>query len=453
MKAGRNDPCPCGSGKKYKKCCMEKDQEAARVLPNAHARLSPTGDTPKFNADEPLDPHVEAINARWEAFEALDDYEEQIALFIQTLDEDGLMDEEMAFDMLSTIDEHSLEHGDHDRLDALLEKLRERLPEVYAHDAPYYLEWRIAHFLASGRTSAIPALSSTLAETAGRDIDSFNRVIEQLAYHGQLATLVDTLRIAWPQVRESREIVPWGITEFAERAGTYAVFDALEQGAAADCTEAALTNRIKAYQDVDPDELARYIEHVTGQTKESWTLGDFSFGDPGHAEATGHGEENLFYLGVEFLGYLRREEGVSYPKGELGRQQIQQYLLDRQAGKLEWRESPLEKALQPGKTKRKPPSSPPDHGLCPDHETLDRHLGQLLNFINPQRYKAAALMELIPAWLRFLESRQLIDAAQREKTLRGLRELAGELLKVWEAYRADPALREGLENSALASAQ
>lgn len=22
--AGRNDPCPCGSGKKYKKCCMGK---------------------------------------------------------------------------------------------------------------------------------------------------------------------------------------------------------------------------------------------------------------------------------------------------------------------------------------------------------------------------------------------------------------------------------------------
>ncbi|MFC4618909.1 SEC-C metal-binding domain-containing protein [Camelliibacillus cellulosilyticus] len=25
MKIGRNDPCPCGSGKKYKKCCMNKD--------------------------------------------------------------------------------------------------------------------------------------------------------------------------------------------------------------------------------------------------------------------------------------------------------------------------------------------------------------------------------------------------------------------------------------------
>ncbi len=27
-KAGRNDPCPCGSGKKYKKCCEGKQQSA-----------------------------------------------------------------------------------------------------------------------------------------------------------------------------------------------------------------------------------------------------------------------------------------------------------------------------------------------------------------------------------------------------------------------------------------
>ncbi len=27
-KTGRNDPCPCGSGKKYKKCCLARDQAA-----------------------------------------------------------------------------------------------------------------------------------------------------------------------------------------------------------------------------------------------------------------------------------------------------------------------------------------------------------------------------------------------------------------------------------------
>jgi tetratricopeptide (TPR) repeat protein len=28
-KPGRNDPCPCGSSKKYKKCCLPQDEAAA----------------------------------------------------------------------------------------------------------------------------------------------------------------------------------------------------------------------------------------------------------------------------------------------------------------------------------------------------------------------------------------------------------------------------------------
>jgi len=31
MKPGRNDPCPCGSGQKYKKCCAAKDEEANKA--------------------------------------------------------------------------------------------------------------------------------------------------------------------------------------------------------------------------------------------------------------------------------------------------------------------------------------------------------------------------------------------------------------------------------------
>lgn len=34
MTIGRNDPCHCGSGKKYKKCCAAKD-EAARAVASA----------------------------------------------------------------------------------------------------------------------------------------------------------------------------------------------------------------------------------------------------------------------------------------------------------------------------------------------------------------------------------------------------------------------------------
>jgi hypothetical protein len=31
LKAGRNDPCPCGSGKKYKKCHQSEDEQAVHV--------------------------------------------------------------------------------------------------------------------------------------------------------------------------------------------------------------------------------------------------------------------------------------------------------------------------------------------------------------------------------------------------------------------------------------
>ena len=32
MKTGRNDPCPCGSGKKYKRCCEAKTTERTTFL-------------------------------------------------------------------------------------------------------------------------------------------------------------------------------------------------------------------------------------------------------------------------------------------------------------------------------------------------------------------------------------------------------------------------------------
>lgn len=37
-KVGRNEPCPCGSGKKYKKCCMARHQEARGQMPRERVR-------------------------------------------------------------------------------------------------------------------------------------------------------------------------------------------------------------------------------------------------------------------------------------------------------------------------------------------------------------------------------------------------------------------------------
>jgi len=35
--AGRNDPCPCGSGQKYKRCCLEREAASSQEERRAHA--------------------------------------------------------------------------------------------------------------------------------------------------------------------------------------------------------------------------------------------------------------------------------------------------------------------------------------------------------------------------------------------------------------------------------
>jgi tetratricopeptide (TPR) repeat protein len=37
-KIGRNDPCPCGSGQKYKRCCLPREEAAAAERATALAR-------------------------------------------------------------------------------------------------------------------------------------------------------------------------------------------------------------------------------------------------------------------------------------------------------------------------------------------------------------------------------------------------------------------------------
>jgi tetratricopeptide (TPR) repeat protein len=48
-KIGRNDPCICGSGKKYKRCCLAKVEQAERLAfatqQAARPRIGPVSDT------------------------------------------------------------------------------------------------------------------------------------------------------------------------------------------------------------------------------------------------------------------------------------------------------------------------------------------------------------------------------------------------------------------------
>jgi peptidoglycan hydrolase CwlO-like protein len=50
VKIGRNDPCHCGSGRKYKQCCLEKDEKAASA-----ARAKASAEAEAEAAEAPAD--------------------------------------------------------------------------------------------------------------------------------------------------------------------------------------------------------------------------------------------------------------------------------------------------------------------------------------------------------------------------------------------------------------
>lgn len=48
--AGRNDPCPCGSGRKHKRCCLDIDVTARRLAAEAEARIDALGERTRREA-------------------------------------------------------------------------------------------------------------------------------------------------------------------------------------------------------------------------------------------------------------------------------------------------------------------------------------------------------------------------------------------------------------------
>ncbi len=62
-KTGRNDPCPCGSGRKFKKCCLAKEDPRVSPLESFVTPLAKCGDHPHA-IDEVLDRFFDAMAER-----------------------------------------------------------------------------------------------------------------------------------------------------------------------------------------------------------------------------------------------------------------------------------------------------------------------------------------------------------------------------------------------------
>jgi len=267
---------------------MQQEQAEAHAQQAAALKLSAP--------PPPSDPLSAVRDARGQEFEALTEYEDRIALFLKTLDEGELMDDEMACEMLNVVYYQGVERGERERLDALVDRLRERLPEAYAHDAHYYP-------------------------------DTFTNVLDRLAYHGQLSALLAAMRNAWPLVKKSGDIMDWAIGEFALSAVDFVVFDYLERNPTPDPRDPELLKPLEYFLEVDPDRLSRYIDLVTGRANRRWAMSDLvfksrrsrdDFGDEEEEEeAPDEGRQNLLHRRLSG-GESETARGAEKPQVKLG---------------------------------------------------------------------------------------------------------------------------------------
>src|SRR6266545_4493807 len=480
MNIGRNDLCHCGSGKKYKKCCLSKDEEAVRqdaANPRAPIPLrliSPDRDCSHRSGDgdcshvppdatfipvsEP-DPYFEAWEKRWEKFEAAD-YEEQIALFTQTLNDlpspltpalvSGI-DDEMAFRMLNELFYQTIEHDERDRFDSLTEILRERDPQGYQENAYFILAWRITNALVSGRYDLAAALIRKLAPIAHRAFEIWNQVRERMAYYGQLPALVEAMRLSWPSIRDSNEIKPLAISDYRGGCVHTETLNYLEEGGEPRLEDPAFLERLRFYMDDDENfdyaQQTLWIDCLTGRNNHHWPSDDFKI--ELHIQPQRNDEEtfktllasepnygllHLSELTARFIHYLHKEEGTSYVKAELARDEIYTLIAKREMNRR-----------RPGQTrKRESPGNP----LALSSQDLEARLELLLDSLIQSPYKAAALMESAPAWMRFLESQQLINTDLCRRNLRDFEPIADTLIEFLDQDPTDPGISLALKRQA-----
>ena len=466
MAPKRNDPCPCGSGKKYKHCHMKEDlpraQAALRnppapavrhVPPPVHHAPAVVNAPAVVEEPEELDPEIERFNQLYAEFHAAD-YEEQKAI-LRTAIEEKALDGELAFDFFNTIYAQMVERGERAEFGRLGTLLQTHQPDVYAKENHWFWSWEVHDALALGDDEALQRATNQLIENGGKDLDQFYPVYNCLLYHDRRSVLLNALDKHSLQLVEGKYF-PGVEDEVNRKCSDVIVLNYIEEHPAdallAEDNLDSLCAALAPYTvDLLRDQLATFIAWAGGLKHREWTLADFAFAPPPPKRDMWYEEDepepepdpavmHLRNLSSEFLYYARHTENIPLTKADLARANLANYILERDRGELTDDESSRGSGpLKRSKKGRGKQNAQHNHVLLPDHKTLDRYLLRFYGFLALDTHEGAALFELIPAWVRFLHAKGLVEKTAGDDALSSLQALSQSLLKILEG-RSDPLL-------------
>lgn len=446
-KLGRNDPCWCGSGKKYKHCHLNQDEQAGRAAPPPPAvNLEPESEASALARNfsdgfaQSPEPQDQFAQAEWDRFQDAD-LDGKIAFFLQRLDEKRLDNEEV-FEMLTAIrDASNPRHKPAARAQfrTLTERLEKEMPEVYFSEYAFLLECLLKDAIADQAWARVNDLAAQLTQIAVNKIDEFFEVVDALLYHGQMGVLFEEMKTAWNAVSKSPDIMPSGVQEFFEVLLDLNLFHYVESTPQPHADDPMLLESIRSIGDYNPIWLNLAVTHLAAPTPSLWQRADF--GDGADAEIW---EQNVAALLYEFMAERRRsahvgnaDSGVPYTRSNIARRLLHQIL------RQQWVETALTSRPKNKRAMLPAVTSP----LIPQKELLNRILAGKFDLFGSEPYPVSALMELVPAYLHFLAHLGVIHPTELDAALDDLQPLIEPLFKVLDAYGADIHLLANLQTA------
>ncbi len=438
---GRNDPCPCGSGKKYKKCCLQ---------PNRNHRDSHPPDNlswkQKLNRFRSMPVH------------------EQFAFLRDCYRDPDDVNGEYFLELMFALFRNTARQETHADFQNLIDQIHEHRSDLVDEYGVWLDRWRLMSLLWSDGSITDRDLQQ-LSESYGEDPDIMNPVLWAFLYRGRN----DDLRIVLPDIvtrlRDRNDLMPGAYRMPGEKGVHVELYHDLNQSVELPEPEEWIeTHRDRLEQYVDElhvQNLASFIRYVTGNVDETWSPADFVLSLPEDGSEPGsqgtqnepkalpsEHRENYQSLGKQFLRYRHEQYGVPRSRTEMAVNDLILYLLRRADRKLGPKEGFLEAERREQRDEPAPKQKEiaPENLLLPDGDTLKRYFNRQDTFLQKHVYRQVALYTAIPEWLAFLEEHSLVTSEQVQDTMENLQFLKDLLIDSLQDEWPDPLLLDHLKH-------
>ena len=295
-KVGRNEPCPCGSGKKYKRCCLAKDE--AEALREEIA--APTGEPRAFDDGGLLDDEKILKDYR-----KLKKTEEKLEFLRKLFPLPADFAPDYAIEILSPFHNTMGSEGRHAEAIEIFHVFSEGNKEIYEDACSVFDRMLVYHYVFLEDRQGIQSILDRFNRSSIKSIDDYMAVLTALECFGLYRMALASYRQTWEKIDSSPEIMSWGKDEFKEKLSILTILEGLFSPGKQPGDLDGLLKVLQVYAQGRQEEMSQYermVNILAGKERNRWNPDDFVPDDKGF--------DNLFYLSLEFLGWVNDQYGL-----------------------------------------------------------------------------------------------------------------------------------------------